>query len=255
MSLRPIPVLLYHRIEPEGAEESTAISTSVDVFESHMRRLVAEGYRTLTLPELEARINGTERSSGNEVVLTFDDGYRSLGDLAVPVLRATGLTAAAFVITQRVGKDEYLDWNEIRALTEEGVLDFHSHSHTHQHRPLGPAAVDDVVDDLNTSRQILIAELGRPAAELRFLAWPYGRTCDSWDAAAVELGFTTQFIVQRGAVNRSDRHLRLPRLMVDGMPPARFARWMAVLGTTAGAHMANRTFGTIRRLRSNPGYP
>jgi len=254
VSLRPIPVLLYHRIEPEGVENSTAISTSVDVFESHLRWLSANGYRALTVAELEARINGAERYAANEVVLTFDDGYDSLGDLAVPVLRETGFTATAFLITQRVGKDDHLDWDEVRTLADEGVLDFHSHSHTHQRWPLGPVSVDDLTDDLETSRQTLITELGRSADELTFLAWPYGRTCEAWDAAALEVGFTTQFVVQRGAVTRRERHLRLPRLMVDGMPLPRFTWWMRTLGTRSGAHTSNRTFGTIRRLRSNPGY-
>lgn len=254
MSLRPIPVLLYHRIEPEGVENSTAISTSVDVFGSHLHWLASNGYRALTMPELEARINGTEPSTGNEVVLTFDDGYSSLRDLAVPLLRETGLAASAFLITQRVGKDDHLEWNDVRGLTDEGVLDFHSHSHSHQRWPLGSVSVDDVTNDLATSRQTLVSELGRSADDLRFLAWPYGRTCDEWDAAAAELGFTTQFVVQRGAITRPDRHLRLPRLMVDGMPLPRFARWMRTLGTWPGAHTSNRTFGTIRRLRKNPGY-
>lgn len=254
MSLRPIPVLLYHRIEPEGGENSTAISTPVDVFRSHLRWLTANSYRALTLPELESRINGAEPSTGNEVVLTFDDGYSSLGELAVPLLRETGLAATSFLITQRVGKDDHLEWNDVRSFADEGVLDFHSHSHSHERWPLGPVSVDDVTDDLETSRQTLITELGRSVDELRFLAWPYGRTCDEWDAAASQLGFTTQFVVQRGAVTRPGRHLRLPRLMVDGMPPARFGRWMRTLGTMSGAHTSNRTFGTIRRLRNNPGY-
>ncbi len=254
MSLRPIPVLLYHRIEPEGGGSSTAISTPVDVFGSHLHWLAANGYRALTLAELEARINGAEPGAANEVVLTFDDGYRSLTDLAVPVLRETGLTATSFLITQRVGKDDHLDWDDVRALHNEGVVDFHSHSHSHQRWPLGPLSVGDLTYDLETSRQALITELGRAADELRFLAWPYGRTCDAWDAAAADLGFTTQFVVQRGAVTRPGRHLRLPRLMVDGMPLTRFTRWMRALGTKPGAHTSNRTFGTIRQLRSNPGY-
>lgn len=254
MSLRPIPVLLYHRIEPEGVENSTAISTSVDVFGSHLRWLASNGYRSLNLPELEARINGAEPFAANEVVLTFDDGYDSLGSLAVPILRETGLNATAFLITQRVDKDDHIDWGDVRMFADEGVLDFHSHSHSHQRWPLGSVSTDDVIDDLATSRETLAAELGRPDNELTYLAWPYGRTCDTWDAAALELGFTTQFVVQRGAVTRPGRHLRLPRLMVDGMPLPRFTRWMRTLSTRSGAHTSNRTFGMIRQLRSNPGY-
>jgi len=249
-----VPVLLYHRIELEGGENSTAISTPVDLFAAHLHWMAANGYRTLTLAELEARINGTAPYAANEVVLTFDDGYASLAELAAPILRQTGFNATSFLITQRVGKDDHLDWSEVRELADEGVLDFHSHSHSHERWPLDPASIRHLTDDLDTSRQALMTELGRSADELRFLAWPYGRTCGSWDAAASEMGFTTQFAVQRGAVTRSGRHQRIPRLMVDGMPLPRFTRWMRVLSTTPGAHLANRIFGTIRRLRQHPGY-
>ncbi len=254
MSLRPIPVLLYHRIEPEGAGSRTAISTPLDVFRSHLHWLAANDYRPLTLPELKNRIDGAEPYGPNEVVVTFDDGYASLPELAVPALREANIRANAFLITQRVGKDDHLDWNQVRELSAEGVLRFHSHSHSHDRWALGPVSVDDLVNDLTTSRQALITELDPPSDDLGFLAWPYGRTCRPWEQVAIDLGFTTQFVVQRGAVTRPGQSLRLPRLMVDGMPLPRFARWMRTLASRSGAHTSNRTFGTIRRLRSNPGY-
>ena len=83
------------------------------------------------------------------------------------------------------------------------------------------------------SRKLLSDNLGLPTRSFQYVAWPYGRTCDEWDAAAARLGVSTHFVVQRGAVTRPNRHGRLPRLMADGMPLKRFAPWVRALQTKA----------------------
>ncbi len=96
--------------------------------------------------------------------------------------------------------------------------------------------------------------VGADNSNLHYLAWPYGRTNEDWEQAAADVGFTTQFVVQRGAVTRPGVHHHLPRLMVDGMPLTRFTRWMTTLGSRSGALATNRAFGTLRRLRHDVGY-
>lgn len=254
VSLRPVPVLLYHRIEPHGRGNSTAISTPSDVFRSHLRWLADNGYRSLTLAELDARIDGAPPLAEREVVLTFDDGYDCLPTLAAPILRETGMQAASFLITGLVGVGNHLTWDQARELSGEGLVEFHSHSHTHPRWPSDRAMVDAVADELARSKELLIESLGTTATQQRYLAWPYGRTNDHWEQVAVDHGFTTQFVVQRGAVTRANRHHRLPRLMVDGMSLHRFSQWISALRSRPGAMASNRTFGTIRRLRQQVGY-
>lgn len=230
------------------------MSTPLDLFRAHLDWLAKHNFRTLTLAELDARIDGAEPLADNEIVLTFDDGYASLDWAAAPALRERGFTAAAFLITSRIGEGGYINWNQARRLADDGVVDFQSHTHSHERWPLGPETFDTVTHELTTSRHLLSTNLDRPVEQFAYLAWPYGRTCDDWDEAAYHLGLSTQFVVQRGAVTRPSLHSRLPRLMTDGMPMALFTRWISALQTRAGALAFNRAFGTIRNLRKLGAY-
>ena len=252
-ALRPIPVLLYHRIDPAGTSGATAISTPADVFRAHLAWLRTNGYAALSLDELDARIDGAEPEHEREVVITFDDGFACLADRAAPILRETGLRAAAFLITERLGLDGRLTWDQVHALDDEGIVDFHSHSHTHRQWDTADS-VSEVALDLRRSIDTLDAHLGPPTGTQRFLAWPFGRATPGWERAADELGLTTRFIVQRGAVTRPGVHDRLPRLMVDGMPVQRLARWLSLFRRQTGATATNRFFGNVRQWRGHVGY-
>ena len=100
-------VLNYHRIlaqpDPLLDDEPT-----VETFRWQMR-LVARYFNVLSLPDAIARL-AAGRLPPRAICITFDDGYRSVHDLAMPVLNEFGLPATVFVSTA------YLDsgtmWNE-----------------------------------------------------------------------------------------------------------------------------------------------
>ncbi len=108
--------------------------------------------------------------------------------------------------------------------------------------------------DVERSIDLLADELGRPRAEVSHLAWPWGRTCPSWEQAAARLGVVSQFVVQRGAADRPGRVHRLPRLVMDGSPVIRLGRWLELLSDQRGARAANLVYGTVRQVRRGAGY-
>lgn len=89
-------VLNYHRIlaqpDPLLDDEPT-----VDTFRWQMR-LVARYFNVLSLPDAIARL-AAGRLPPRAICITFDDGYRSIHDLAMPVLKEFGLPATVFVST------------------------------------------------------------------------------------------------------------------------------------------------------------
>jgi peptidoglycan/xylan/chitin deacetylase (PgdA/CDA1 family) len=233
---------------------SSAFSTPLDLFRAHLEWLADNDFRSLTMSELAARIDGAPPFAEKEVVITFDDGYASLDWAAAPALRETGLHATAFLITNRVDEGGYISWDRSRSLADEGVLEFHSHSHSHQRWDLGEATSETITAEIRKSGELLSANLNRPIEEFKYLAWPYGRTCEEWDRAADAAGMPTQFVVQRGAVTYRNRHTRLPRLMTDGMSVPVFSRLLTTLTNRAGATAFNLAFGTVRRLRRYGAY-
>jgi peptidoglycan/xylan/chitin deacetylase (PgdA/CDA1 family) len=257
----PIPILLYHRVD----HRSGSFATTPAVLGQHLAWLAERGYRTLTASELGEVVSGLRAPPSEPcVAITFDDGYADLATEVAPLLRRHGQRATAFLITDRCPDQAQLDhaqfepgylaWPDARNLATEGVLEFQSHTHSHRRWDLGPALTTTVMDDLATARAELSRQLGEPEAAFGHVAWPWGRTCLPWEAAATHLGVSTQYVVQRGAVTHPGRHHRLPRLLVHGAPLTVLARWMAVLRNPVGARATNQLFGAVRQQRHGSGY-
>lgn len=103
-------VLNYHRIliEPDPLFDD---EPTVETFRWQVK-LLARCFNVLSLPDAMAKL-AAGALPPRAVCITFDDGYRSTHDLALPVLKEFGLPATVFVSTG------YLDsgtmWNETLA--------------------------------------------------------------------------------------------------------------------------------------------
>ncbi|MFV0526957.1 MAG: polysaccharide deacetylase family protein [Acidimicrobiales bacterium] len=249
----PITVLLYHRVDGTGSN----LATPPGVFEKHMAWLASSGFTTLTSAELDrALVDDDAVLPRRPLVLTFDDGTACLERQVEPVLERHGFTGVGFVITGRTdgGTPGDLSWEAVRRLDRGGVMEISTHSHSHLRWPLRDDEAGAVMDDLGRSRRLLAEHLDRPESSFTHLAWPFGRTNPAWESAAVDAGFTTQYVVQRGAITHRHQSVRLPRLMADGMSTSVLASWVSLLSRSGGARLGNEVFGRVRESRQGAAY-
>lgn len=113
---RPLPgvlnVLTYHRVaEPDDSPElyPGLIGATPGEFEEHMRFL-ASSCRPLSLSELLAVRRGEAPLPPHAVLVTFDDGYRSVADHAWPIMRHYGVPLTLFVPTAYPGRPGNAFW-------------------------------------------------------------------------------------------------------------------------------------------------
>jgi peptidoglycan/xylan/chitin deacetylase (PgdA/CDA1 family) len=170
-----LPIFTFHALD----DQSDLCGLAPRVFRRGVERLRACGFRTVALDDVvEALRHGAELPR-RTVVITFDDGYRSVYDEAFPVLREHGMTATVFLTvgppgsaTDRLPTREgrpMLAWSEIREMQRAG-LTVGAHSLTHQDLTrLSAARVDD---ELRTSKAIIEDRLGTAVTSF---AYPYGR--------------------------------------------------------------------------------
>lgn len=245
-------VLAYHDIRddvaPKGDPDTYAMSTSN--FIAQLDWLHGNGYTPVSVQQvLDARA-GKARLPERAVLLTFDDGLRSVYTRVFPLLRAYGYPALVSPVTawtnlaqgqlvnygpRQIGPDGFATWDQLREMRDSGLVEIGSHSHDLHRGLLGnpqgnqtPAAVTRVYADghyetqaqylarvradLQVSSHVLAAELGEPP---RVLAWPYGAYNSQINALAAQLGMTLSFDLEgRG----DDASLALQDQPLNGQP-------------------------------------
>lgn len=109
-------VLLYHACDEEESDFTRDLgsNTPPSLFERHLEFL-ARHYRVVPLSAVEA-----DPVPEGAVVITFDDGYRSVYEHAFPLLRARGMAATVYLVADVVGGGRLVWVNELNALLRRG---------------------------------------------------------------------------------------------------------------------------------------
>jgi peptidoglycan/xylan/chitin deacetylase (PgdA/CDA1 family) len=130
-----------------------------------MRYIHEKTYKALSLRELIDPV-GYNHQKG--IVITFDDGFANNHTNALPILKAFGLTATIFIITDCVGKHKYMDLHQLKEIEESGVS---VQSHTVSHRPLTMLARHKILYELEGSKKWIEDHLSN---SVDFLSAPHG---------------------------------------------------------------------------------
>ena len=224
---------MYHRVEeiPRDAAYPTNFVRPAQ-FRDQLAALTDWGYTSVTLADWLAYVGGRKSLPSRPVMLTFDDGYRSVLDNAWPLLRAQEFHALTFLVTEQLGGTNAWDTRERPAplLSAEDVLalrragmDFGSHTRTH--RPLTRLSAAAVDEELSGSRRDLAALLGEPPLAL---AYPFNNQNRVVRGAAQRAGYSAA-MRGTGRMNwRTTSPLALRRIGVDYRMSISDLRWRLV---------------------------
>ena len=187
---KTLAILGYHKIgEPSPGGWETWFYIPEATFIGQLRALRQDGCEVIDLATCLAGLAAPDALPERAALLTFDDGYRSMRDVALPCLRPFGYPAVLFVPTDFIGGRNTFDagnepdepicgWDDLRELDRWGVS---VQSHGVSHRPFSDLEPAEREAELLRSRAALEAGLGKP---VEVFAYPYGDA--GRDAAAVE---------------------------------------------------------------------
>jgi peptidoglycan/xylan/chitin deacetylase (PgdA/CDA1 family) len=103
---RPL-VLGYHRLvedfEQAAPNDMPSMLISTAMFEEHLDWL-GRHFRFVDLDEVGRRVRDGEPFTEPVAAITFDDGYRDVYELGVPILKRRGIPAGVFIVTDLVGR-------------------------------------------------------------------------------------------------------------------------------------------------------
>jgi len=211
-----VPVLVYHKFSKRTSDRMTVRE---DAFEEQMAFLKRNGYRVITLDDLFAFLDGKRPIPSKSVVITFDDGWRSMYEIAYPILRKYGYPATLFVYTDLIRPSaSTLDWDKIREMARNG-MDIQCHTKTH--RSLGKIEADESFQEYFEAIRAELVESARiikrqTNKDVKYLAYPFGDTNSLVIAMAGRLGFQGAVTVVRAGNPFFADDFRVGRAMIYG---------------------------------------
>ncbi len=164
-------VLTFHSVDASGS----VLAIAPDQLRSLVKGIRSSGHEIVSLRHL------LDHPGRNRVALSFDDGFRSVHDAALPVLREEGATATLFLTTGYVGADNgwptqpawaprmpMMDWDQVETLHAAG---WDVQAHTGSHPDLRELSDDAIRDEMEQADGAIEAKFGyRPDQ----FAYPYG---------------------------------------------------------------------------------
>jgi len=148
-----VPVFTFHTVQPES-------------FEAQLQFLKDNAYQTIPSRSLIRYIRDGEKIGDRAVMLTFDDGRKSVWSVAYPLLKKYNMCATVFLTPAIMDESRQLSksiedvwqakadpdavvhadqsdsptltWQEIQIIHQSGIIDFQCHSYSHQRIPVGP---------------------------------------------------------------------------------------------------------------------
>ncbi len=113
-----VPILTYHRF----SFENNTFSTSQIALESHLK-YITKHYEVISLQLLTEKILNKEPTRNKTLVITIDDGYKDVYDIAFPILKKFAVPATVFAVTDFLDKKTWIWTDKARYLLINTKLD------------------------------------------------------------------------------------------------------------------------------------
>lgn len=227
-----VPILLYHRLGPVSTDEMTVTTA---VFEAQLKLIQERGHKVIRLAALMTALGDSavpmpERA----VVLTVDDGHRTVYSDMFPLIQRLKIPVTLFIYPSAISNADYaMTWAQLAEMKASGLVDIQSHTFWHpnfnvEKKRLAPAAYEKFArDQLLKSKTVLEQRLG---GKIDLLAWPFGIHDDQLAEWAQAAGYVAAFTIERRTVTRSDKIMALPRFIVTDLD--RGNRFVSLLGAS-----------------------
>lgn len=163
-----VPVLMYHEIgTPSGPWKELYVEPAV--FAQQLDYLAQEGYTTISLENLYDHWYKEKPLPEKPIILTFDDGYKSMYEKVFPLLLARKMQGTFFLYPSKFDTSNGLTPQMVKEMAQKGM---EIGSHTLNHVDLTKVKLDQQKKELSHSKKILEELTEKP---IHFLCYPAGR--------------------------------------------------------------------------------
>ena len=144
-----------------------------------------------------------------KILITIDDGFLSFYEEAWPYLKKNDIPFILFVSTEPVGKNGYMNWDQILEIESSklGIIGHHSHSHEH----LIDMTDENFINDIETASKIFKEKLGYVPS---IFSYPFGEY-SKFMKDYISNKFTLAFGQHSGVIDLNKDKYELPRFPIN----------------------------------------
>lgn len=212
VEISEVPILMYHVIgDDNGPMQELFVSPAV--FRQQMEYLEEQGYHTITLKQLYQHWTQGQPLPPNPIVLTFDDGYRSVYEHAYPIMQQHGFVGVLFIYVNKFNYANSMTVEQLKELLEQG---YELGSHTVSHLDLTRLSREKLAYEVAESKKKLEEMFGEEIVSFCYPAGRYNQqVVEQVQQAGYGIAVTTEYgwarkeqgllTLKRIRINRSDR--------------------------------------------------
>ena len=211
-----IPIIVYHGFSSEPVKTKTIISRQN--FIEQMQYLKDNDFHVVSMDDFFDFMDFKREMPPKSVVLSVDDGWCSLYEIAFPVLKQYGYPVTLFLYTNLIHDNTCLSWDQVREMQQNG---FTIGNHSKTHRDLSGPSSDESFDqyfeavqlEVNEAEDVIKKHLG---STTEYFAYPYGASSELLIAYLKKKGYRGGFKVAPGGNPFYADRFQLKRSVIYG---------------------------------------
>ena len=201
-------VFMYHKF---GISKYPSTNITINQLNEHIKEFSKEKYSLKSLEFIVDTIINDGILPLNTIGISVDDADKSFYTTAWPKFKEKGIPVTLFINTSTIHNNSknYLSWDQIRELRDEGVT-IGAHSHNHFHMP--DLSEEEIKSEIEKSNKIFLSELKKIPS---LFAFPYGETNEKIINIIKEYKFKVAFGQHSGVINETSNLYYLPRFSLN----------------------------------------
>jgi len=128
-----VPILIFHSVRPyrpTDLKRARRYIVTPCTFDRELGYLKENGYVSVSFDDLAHRLLFGTPLPPKPLIISFDDGWASQYQYALPLLKKYGFIATFFIFTNAIGVKNFMSWGQVLALKEADMqIGCHSKSH------------------------------------------------------------------------------------------------------------------------------
>jgi hypothetical protein len=199
-----ILTLMYHRFD-EKKYPSTNIQ--MNIFKEQIKIIKSLNYNFYDPGDFKKNFQIPKNEK--KILITIDDAFSSFYESAWPYLKNNQIPFILFVSTEAIGKNGYMNWQQIKEIEKEPNVYIGNHSHSHDY--LVNFKKEDFLNDINIANKIFINNLGYNPI---FFSYPFGEYSE-YIKKYISKNFQFSFGQHSGVIDINKDPHELPRFPIN----------------------------------------